>query len=332
MKIEVAESLIYSYLKHVEGCRIVQTNWKTSGKWNITEYDTEDAEKLFDKFKQNPNFEDIFKQSSFSQLIKQAEIDVLGLNTTENSIFGIDVAFHEAGLNYSGIDETANRVMKKILRTIFIMQSYFKDFNKFNSYFVTPKISKALEEKVTQLIKEASDILDDETISIRLITNNDFFNTIVNPVIVETKNESDTCELFIRTVKLLNLDTQKDKKTLTNKEKETSSDSIAKTTEDGMKIGQFVQYHLTKAFEDNLISEEEIIRLQDKEYSKKELNQNFEVLRSSDKETTDEGGKNRYYTKSKFCGNYYLTSQWFEYHWIPFKKWLKKIEKEYQTR
>jgi len=331
MKIEVAESLIYSYLKHVEGCRIVQTNWKTSGKWNITEYDTEDAEKLFDKFKQNPNFEDIFKQSSFNQLIKQAEIDVLGLNTTESSIFGIDVAFHEAGLNYGGTDETANRVMKKILRTIFIMQSYFKDFNKFNSYFVTPKINRPLENKLTQLIDEANAIINDETISIQLITNDDFSNTIVTPVVVETKNESDTCELFVRAVKLLKLSKEDEKNSLDKGEK-TSSDSIAKTTEDGMKIGQFVQYHLTKAFEDNLISEEEIIRLQDKEYSKKELNQNFEVLRSPDKETTDEGGKNRYYTKNKFCGNYYLTSQWFEYHWIPFKNWLTKIEKENQTR
>ena len=31
MKIEIGESLISSYLSHVEGCRIVQTNWKKSG-------------------------------------------------------------------------------------------------------------------------------------------------------------------------------------------------------------------------------------------------------------------------------------------------------------
>jgi hypothetical protein len=38
MKIEIGESLVYSYLKHIEGCRVVQTNWKTSGLWAITKY------------------------------------------------------------------------------------------------------------------------------------------------------------------------------------------------------------------------------------------------------------------------------------------------------
>ena len=39
MKIEIGESLTYSYLKHIEGCRIVQTNWKTSGNWVTTEFE-----------------------------------------------------------------------------------------------------------------------------------------------------------------------------------------------------------------------------------------------------------------------------------------------------
>ena len=77
MKIEIAEILVASYLKHVEGCRIVQTNWKTSGNWNITEYDKEQALELFEKIKQSSLLSSIFKNNSFEQLIKQAEIDVL---------------------------------------------------------------------------------------------------------------------------------------------------------------------------------------------------------------------------------------------------------------
>ena len=49
MKIEIAESLIYSYLKHNEGCRFVQTNWMTSGKWIITEYEKERAQYIREK-------------------------------------------------------------------------------------------------------------------------------------------------------------------------------------------------------------------------------------------------------------------------------------------
>ena len=30
MKIDIGESLVNSYLRHVKGCRIVQQNWKPS--------------------------------------------------------------------------------------------------------------------------------------------------------------------------------------------------------------------------------------------------------------------------------------------------------------
>jgi len=328
MKIEVAESLVYSYLKHVEGCRIVQTNWKTSAKWEITEYDTYQARILFEKISDSTTFKGIFKNNSFDQLIKQAEIDVLGLNTAENSIFGIDVAFHEAGLNYGGAVETSERVLKKIFRTIFIMQSYFKDFDKFNSYFLTPKANPSHENSLRQLIQEANEIINDESISIRLITNEDFFDKIVTPVLREIEEVNDTAELFSRVFKLLQLDNRKqtDNSYKTGKIRKITETKIDKTTENDMKIGQFVQFSISKAFENNLISQQEILKLQDKDYSKKVFNQNFEVLRSIDKEINDEGGRCRYYAKSKFCGDYYLTSQWFEYHWTPFKNWLKDIE------
>lgn len=107
-----------SYLRHIEDCRIVQTNWKTSSQWKVTEYEEKKSRDLFDKIKSSSSFEDVFKNNSYDQLIKQAEIDVIGLNTTEKSVFGIDVAFHNAGLNYS---DTQNVVLKKIFRTVFVL-------------------------------------------------------------------------------------------------------------------------------------------------------------------------------------------------------------------
>ena len=47
MKIEIAENLVSSYLKHTEGCRIVETNWKTSSTWKTNEYDENTARDLF---------------------------------------------------------------------------------------------------------------------------------------------------------------------------------------------------------------------------------------------------------------------------------------------
>ena len=35
MKIEMGESLFYSWLRHVKECQLVQTNWKVSPKWTL---------------------------------------------------------------------------------------------------------------------------------------------------------------------------------------------------------------------------------------------------------------------------------------------------------
>ena len=63
-----------------------------------------------------------------------------------------------------------------------------------------------------------------------------------------------------------------------------------------------------------------------KDNCKRVFNQDFEVLRNKSREIKDSNGRTRYYTKELFCGNYFLTSQWFERHWGPFKVWLKKIK------
>lgn len=327
MKIEIAENLVYSYLKHKEGCRIVQTNWKTSGKWKTTEFEKQQAKQLFEKIKRSASFDGIFKKSSFEQLIKQAEIDVLGLYTTEQSVFGIDVAFHEAGVNYGSVSETALIIMKKILRTVFIMQTYFSNFDRFNSYFVTPKASRAVEEEVNTLLKEANFLISEEMIKIDFISNDRFFSEIIDPVKYSVSNESDTGELFSRAFKLDQLDTRKVKiENSVNPSKKAIPLTDART-QDGMKIGQFVQFQIRKLFEQDLLSPEEIEHLQDKEYSKRVFNQNFEVLRDLEKEILSSDGRKRYYTNERFCGDYYLTSQWVDYHWEPFLLWLHNLNR-----
>lgn len=37
MKIEMGESCVYSWLKHVKDCRIVQLNWKPSAEWDLND-------------------------------------------------------------------------------------------------------------------------------------------------------------------------------------------------------------------------------------------------------------------------------------------------------
>ena len=56
------------------------------------------------------------------------EVDVIGMDSS-NTVYAIDIAFHEAGLNYGSKEETKDRVLKKLLRSYLSLLSYFPDKN-----------------------------------------------------------------------------------------------------------------------------------------------------------------------------------------------------------
>lgn len=103
MKIEMGESLIYSWLRHEKLCQLVQTNWKVSPFWELENH--QDVEALFvicrNYFLERHSF-DISKGCSLEQFLKQAEIDGIGIaySTEAQYIYAVDVAYHEGGLNY----------------------------------------------------------------------------------------------------------------------------------------------------------------------------------------------------------------------------------------
>lgn len=329
MKIEIGENLAYTYLKHFEGCRIVQTNWKTSGRWKLTEFEKESAINLFNEIKKLEDFKELFRDVSFEQILKQAEIDLLGINTIESSIFGVEIAFHSSGVNYGEKDFNVSKIVEKLLRTILVMQCYFKDFNKFNAYFLTPKSSEYARTRITQLIEKILHFLNDDTINIQFISDENFYNQIVNPIVADDFKEHDTNELFSRAVKMLKLNYKIVSPTSPGsdvKYEHKARNNVNKRTVEGMKIGQFVQNKMKQLEQKSSLSLQEIENLFSQEYSKKVFNQNFSVLKHADEEIKDEKGRNRYYTSEMFFGENYLTSQWFEYHWEPFLTWLKKFE------
>ena len=330
MKIEIGESLASSYLNHVVGCRIIQTNWKTSGNWTIAEGEKLRAKAFYRKIVDSGYFDGIFKKSTFDQLLKQAEIDVLGINTSESTVYGIDVAFHGAGLNYGSKEETADIILKKVFRTLFVMQTYFDQYSQFQSIFITPKTNQATLVLIEDLIEKAKSLSDDESISIDFITNDDFFDCIVAPTIKASNNENDSSELFLRSVKLMQLDSRKNlsiTKDVGSKSIPSSSKGAVseRRTKKGMKIGQYVRHTFRTAYEQGLISKGEIINLQDPTYSKQTFNANFEVLRLNTRSISDAGGRTRYYAKEYYCDKYYLTSQWVESQWDLYLNWLKSI-------
>ena len=206
MKVEIGESLVSSYLNHVEQCRIIQTNWKVSGNWSMGEQDKSRSKDLFSKIGSSSRFKSIFKNNSFEQLIKQAEIDVLGINTLESSVFAYDIAFHSNGLNYNGNYGTCEVVMKKIFRAIFSAQIYFPEFEIIESCFLTPKANNKLDSMLKDYFDEATELINSENIIIKYISNNEFFEKIVDPIMSLVSNENDSSELYLRAIKLNQLD------------------------------------------------------------------------------------------------------------------------------
>ena len=137
------------------------------------------------------------------------------------------------------------------------MQTFFDENEKINSYFITPKVNPATKTLIDDLMIKAKEVINDE-----------FYSEIVGSLIENTNEEHDTAELFSRAIKLLKLDNRKVHLKGDSATPKFSKISSKKREVNGMKIGQFSQYSLRKAFEQNLISLSEINRLQNPEYSK----------------------------------------------------------------
>ena len=128
MKIEMGESLFYSWLRHVKECQIVQTNWTTSGQWPLLHDDElEEIKSVTDNYFHEKYGYDIYKKTaSLSQLLQQAESDAIGIAVQDgsNKVFAVDVAFHGAGLNYGDRVSTIQKIIRKYLRTAMCIYGY----------------------------------------------------------------------------------------------------------------------------------------------------------------------------------------------------------------
>ena len=201
MKIEMGEWLCYSYLRHVQRCWLVQANWKASEHWEkyLSNDELEDA---FRSMRQTFDLGgNVFKGTKdCSQFLRQAEIDAVGIGQN-GSIHAIDVAFHEAGLNYSG--GVGNRVLKKLLRTVLVLMAYHPREVKRHIYFVSPKVHRAAQQPLEDIFGRLQD--EYPAIEWHLFTNEVFAQEMLTPTLELGKSVADTSELFLRSVKLMEL-------------------------------------------------------------------------------------------------------------------------------
>lgn len=212
MKIEMGESLIYSWLRHEKLCQLVQTNWKVSPFWELE--NRQDVETLFvicrNYFLEKHSF-DISKGCSLEQFLKQAEIDGIGIaySTEVQYIYAVDVAYHEGGLNYGKKDETIAKIAQKCIRTALCLYGYFS-MSTGEVLFVSPKITPAIETALVPLFDEISELLHDNGLNIKAILhcNDNFSSEVMYPVVEKASAVADTSELFMRGLQLYNLATK----------------------------------------------------------------------------------------------------------------------------
>ena len=203
------------------------------------------------------------------------------------------------------------------------MQTYFSEYDKFHSYFITPKTSPTLRKEIERLISEANQLIQDDAISIKYATDEAFYSDFVAPLLIASDTENDTSELFLRATKLLALDKQNPPK------KQQKAITKVPKTINGMKIGQFVQYVFRELYRENKITPQELKNLQTKDYAKRTFNMGSEILRDRTQPISDHKGNKRYYVNPEFFGTYYLNSQWFDKHWDSLLKWLDKVDYKY---
>lgn len=201
MKIEMGESLCYSYLRHVQKCWLVQANWKASEHWE-SRLSHEELEEMFRSMWQNFDLGgSVFKGTKDSaQFLKQGEIDVVGVGQ-DGSIHAIDVAFHEAGLNYGG--GVGNRVLKKLLRTLLILRAYHPGEVPKSIYFISPKVHPASQQPLEDIFSKLRREYPAE--DWHLFTNESFSERVLRPTLRAADKVADTSELFVRSAKLLEL-------------------------------------------------------------------------------------------------------------------------------
>jgi hypothetical protein len=313
MKIEMGESLFYSWLRHVKECQVVQTNWKPSPSWQLH---GEDGIKRFmevtDGFYQSKYGYGIYKNNSLTQLLTQAEVDAVGLCMTESgvSVYAVDVAFHEDGLNYGDRQETVTRVIKKYIRTALCMVAYF-GVSAGEIIFASPKINNAIMRDLEPCVTDLNTLFFENGygFTARIIANSDFNDLVLKPILIASEGVSDTSELFMRGYQLMRIFNTG--RSATKLASDTVADgAVNDETLSELKIGKMVQTLLREALETGKADSEEVRLMLTKDYSKKVFGIDYPLLAPAD-ENCD---SIRYYTKPLTINGcqYRLCSQWFE--------------------
>ena len=332
MKIEMGESLFYSWLRHVKECQVVQTNWKVSSHWSLSDAEKlEQMMKLIDNhYTQKYGYAIFKKNSSLSQLLQQGECDVLGVSIQPQGTkyYAVDVAFHEAGLNYGSRDTTVMKVLEKCARTAFCLHGYLAT-NEAEIVFASPKIYPAVLSGIKPCIEEMNAMFSENgyDYKFRIVANEEFNDLVLQPILLASEGVADTSELFLRSYQMFKMfsgETNNKTPKARPMSPKVPVDEVDNTKADEyeeLKIGELAKNVLMPMLCDGCATDEEIAAMQTLEYSKRNFHLGFPLLVE---ENSDFEGVRYYKTSISIRGKRYrMCSQWYKSNRPDLLKWIE---------
>lgn len=337
MKIEIGESLAYSWLKHVKRCQIVQLNWKIADEWQKGNWDklesiVKEAKEFFTASQENADANEeaeasnIFKKNAdLSQIIRQAESDILGIHFDGDGkmeVYAVEVAFHSRGLNYTGGKEaTKSKIIAKALRSAMGIYSVL-GASQAHLCFMSPKVNPATIETMADVEESLNLFFETFGLDYTFSTyfNNHFSSDVWHPVCQAIANSgaNDTSELCARAICLQQL---VDENVASEKKHENTKPVIAQAIDREIPIGRLARTVLRNKLQG--ISLQEAEKFTSLPHSQNVFNLNFPLLKTE--RVPDHTGLQRYYKEPiTIQGHiFYVTSQWYERQRVALTRWLE---------
>ena len=320
MKIEMGESLFYSWLRHVKECQVVQTNWKASPQWTLEH--NEDLQEIMtccaEYFETKYGYKIFKKNSSLSQILQQGEIDAVGVYVQDGKIqsYAVDVAFHEGGLNYGTKEATVSKVIAKSVRSAMLLYGYINSKDA-EIIFASPKINPSVLKELLPCIQDLNGLFAEKGFSfqVRIIANDDFNSSILQPILLLSGGIADTAELFLRSYQMYTMFADAPRRYISADTLKAPTHAEKPEPVDGdiyreLKIGQLANIVLRDLLQSGAASEAEVGFMQQAEYSKQFFGLNHPLLA---KVNTDYNPA-RYYSKQLVIRGetYALCNDWYE--------------------
>jgi hypothetical protein len=337
MKLEIGESVILSWLRHVRGCVAVQMHWKPSPTWPL-----ERRAALAERWSAIRSWSEqiegppIFKGGDFDQVIRQAEIDLVGIRLAGGNGMAIAVesAFHENGLQYGGVQETVGRVLKKLIRAAFALEAYV-EVGEAEVIFATPRMQRAVEEDLDRHLPALEAALAEgagtalPSVRFRIIANQDYADQILQPVLDHSESVADTSELFLRARQLMRVCGKGPaaRRPPDDRGHGSASDS------GGDKIGAHVRTTMAALAVAGRLPPEVLGDLLDARYCKATFRLSHPFLKRLDLQRNlgpqrkDENGYGRYWKEPLRIGgrSFLMCSQWFGWQRQAFDRWAAEM-------